>query len=207
MDSFHAPLSRGSEWGIERMALEIERKFLLANDDWKGEVIKSDRLRDGLIARFGQGQVRVRVTESDAWLTIKGPREAMSRSDNRPVSPLCSPHRRPPIYPSHGETAERTDASRLAHIRSHCRFGPSARARVRRRSRRRRQILRQPGRHDMVGAPLDQHRPVWRPADAAELHPQHFVSWIRRAGLWLRNQLWLYVRPHGRPNRRRPRRA
>ena len=33
------------------MALEIERKFLLANDAWKREVIKSERMRDGLIAR------------------------------------------------------------------------------------------------------------------------------------------------------------
>src|SRR5215471_16015254 len=61
------------------MALEIERKFLLANDEWKRQVIKSDHLRDGLIARFGEGKVRVRLTESNAWLTIKGPREGISR--------------------------------------------------------------------------------------------------------------------------------
>ena len=63
------------------MALEIERKFLLANDDWKREVVKSERLRDGLIARFGEGKVRVRLTESNAWLTIKGPREGISRPE------------------------------------------------------------------------------------------------------------------------------
>ena len=63
------------------MALEIERKFLLANDNWKREVIKSERLRDGLIARFGEGKVRARLTESNAWLTIKGPREGISRPE------------------------------------------------------------------------------------------------------------------------------
>jgi CYTH domain-containing protein len=63
------------------MALEIERKFLLANDDWKREVIKSEHLRDGLISRFGEGKVRVRLTESSAWLTIKGPREGISRQE------------------------------------------------------------------------------------------------------------------------------
>ena len=63
------------------MALEIERKFLLANDDWKREVIKCERLRDGLLARFGEGKVRVRLTESNAWLTIKGPREGISRPE------------------------------------------------------------------------------------------------------------------------------
>ena len=63
------------------MALEIERKFLLANDDWKREVIKSERLRDGLIGRFGEGKIRVRLTENNAWLTIKGPREGISRPE------------------------------------------------------------------------------------------------------------------------------
>jgi CYTH domain-containing protein len=63
------------------MALEIERKFLLTNDDWKREVITSEHLRDGLIARFGEGKVRVRLTESKAWLTIKGPREDISRPE------------------------------------------------------------------------------------------------------------------------------
>jgi CYTH domain-containing protein len=61
------------------MAREIERKFLLANDTWKGEVTKSEHMRDGLIARFGEGKVRVRLTEGSAWLTIKGPREGISR--------------------------------------------------------------------------------------------------------------------------------
>jgi hypothetical protein len=66
---------------IQRMALEIERKFLLANDEWKRQVIKSERLRDGLIARFGEGKVRIRLTESNAWLTIKGPREGITRPE------------------------------------------------------------------------------------------------------------------------------
>jgi len=61
------------------MALEIERRFLLANADWKREVIMSDCMWDGLIARFGEGKVRIRLTESSAWLTIKGPREGISR--------------------------------------------------------------------------------------------------------------------------------
>ena len=32
------------------MALEIERKFLVANDGWKHSIIRSMRIRDGLIA-------------------------------------------------------------------------------------------------------------------------------------------------------------
>jgi CYTH domain-containing protein len=63
------------------MTVEIERKFLLANADWKREVVKSERLRDGLIARFGEGKVRIRLTEGNAWLTIKGPRKGISRPE------------------------------------------------------------------------------------------------------------------------------
>jgi CYTH domain-containing protein len=61
------------------MGLEIERKFLLANDDWKREVIKREHMRDGLISRSRRGKVRVRLTDSNAWLTIKGPREGIGR--------------------------------------------------------------------------------------------------------------------------------
>ena len=61
------------------MALEVERKFLLANDDWKCAVVKREHLRDGLIARFGDGKVRVRLTESRASVTIKDARKGTSR--------------------------------------------------------------------------------------------------------------------------------
>jgi CYTH domain-containing protein len=63
------------------MTLEIERKFLLANDAWQREVIKSEHILDGLIARFGEGKVRVRLTESSASLTIKGSRNGISRPE------------------------------------------------------------------------------------------------------------------------------
>jgi len=63
------------------MNLEIERKFLVVNDAWKQEAVKSEYLRDGLIARFGEGKVRVRLTESGASLTIKGPRKGIVRQE------------------------------------------------------------------------------------------------------------------------------
>ena len=63
------------------MNLEIERKFLVVNDAWKRDVLKSEHLRDGLIARFGEGKVRVRVTEIGASLTIKGPRNGIVRQE------------------------------------------------------------------------------------------------------------------------------
>ena len=63
------------------MNLEIERKFLVVSDAWKHDVLKSEHLRDGLIARFGEGKVRVRLTESGASLTIKGPRNGIVRQE------------------------------------------------------------------------------------------------------------------------------
>jgi CYTH domain-containing protein len=61
------------------MALEIERKYLVVDDAWKRDVIKSEHMSDGLIARFGDGKVRVRLTDGSASLTIKGPRNGLSR--------------------------------------------------------------------------------------------------------------------------------
>jgi adenylate cyclase len=63
----------------EAMPLEIERKFLVVNDAWKRDALKGEHMRDGLVARFGDGKVRIRLTESGAWLTIKGPRKGITR--------------------------------------------------------------------------------------------------------------------------------
>lgn len=61
------------------MPIEIERKFLLANDAWRADVIQSDHLTDGLISRADGRKVRIRLSESRAWLTVKGPRHGISR--------------------------------------------------------------------------------------------------------------------------------
>jgi len=63
------------------MALEIERKFLVISDDWRAAAVGCQRLRDGLLARFGDGKVRVRVTDDRAWITVKGPRTGLSRAE------------------------------------------------------------------------------------------------------------------------------
>ncbi len=63
------------------MAIEIERKFLLANEGWRAAAISSDHLIDGLIARNGAGKVRVRLGTEKAWLTVKGARHGISRSE------------------------------------------------------------------------------------------------------------------------------
>lgn len=63
------------------MPAEIERKFLVDSDDWKLGVIQIEHLRDGLIARFDGGKVRVRQAAQRAWITVKGPREGLARPE------------------------------------------------------------------------------------------------------------------------------
>lgn len=63
------------------MGLEIERKFLVANDGWREHVTGRRHLRDGLIARFGEGKVRVRIDADRAWITLKGARSGIARPE------------------------------------------------------------------------------------------------------------------------------
>lgn len=61
------------------MPLEIERKFLVANDGWRASVIDCDVLRDGLISDSKGAHVRVRLGQKGAWLTVKSSRLGSSR--------------------------------------------------------------------------------------------------------------------------------
>lgn len=53
------------------MAIEIERKFLLADDGWRPLAVREDRLRDGLLAVTADRKVRVRIYGDRATLTVK----------------------------------------------------------------------------------------------------------------------------------------
>lgn len=61
------------------MALEIERRFLVAGDAWRRHVAWSRRLQQGYLSRRGDGlTLRVRLAEQsgsepEAWLTLKAP--------------------------------------------------------------------------------------------------------------------------------------
>lgn len=61
------------------MKQEIERKFLIIDESWRGAVTSVRHLRDGLIAVFGGGKVRVRVEGARAWIALKGPRAGCAR--------------------------------------------------------------------------------------------------------------------------------
>ncbi|WP_339951908.1 CYTH domain-containing protein [uncultured Albimonas sp.] len=71
------------------MPREIERKFLVASDSWRRDVASSQRLRDGLLASVEGRKVRVRCLDDRALLTVKGPREGISRDEFEYEIPLA----------------------------------------------------------------------------------------------------------------------
>ncbi|MGY0406794.1 MAG: CYTH domain-containing protein [Polaribacter sp.] len=54
------------------MSLEIERKFLVKNNDFKKESFKKTLLQQGFLNSDKERVVRIRVTDSEAFITIKG---------------------------------------------------------------------------------------------------------------------------------------
>lgn len=62
------------------MAIEIERKFLVKGTSYKTAAFSSYEIRQGYISNENGRSVRVRITDKEAVLTIKGP------SDNRGMS-------------------------------------------------------------------------------------------------------------------------
>ena len=63
------------------MGVEIERKFLVADDSWRCLAAASHPLRQGYLAVDGGITVRVRTDGQRAWLTVKGRGEGISRPE------------------------------------------------------------------------------------------------------------------------------
>jgi len=53
------------------MALEVEHKFLLANSDWRAEIDHSVHYKQGYLSSSPLSSIRVRISDSHAWLNIK----------------------------------------------------------------------------------------------------------------------------------------
>ena len=62
------------------MAIEIERKFLVASDMWRQDVVSSTLMRQGYLGG-GASTLRVRQTENAAFLTIKGRANGIARAE------------------------------------------------------------------------------------------------------------------------------
>ena len=63
------------------MAVEIERKFLVADHGWKNSIARSVRICDGLIANNNGQKVRVRIANGVATIAIKSRRRGPARTE------------------------------------------------------------------------------------------------------------------------------
>ena len=62
------------------MAIEIERKFLVKSDAWRQSVVSGTRMKQGYLGG-GASTIRVRKTETTAFLTIKGRANGIARTE------------------------------------------------------------------------------------------------------------------------------
>ena len=63
------------------MPKEIERKYLLADNSWKNFAVGSAAFRQGYIAKSNDCLVRIRISDKEAWITIKGKQVSFTRSE------------------------------------------------------------------------------------------------------------------------------
>lgn len=63
------------------MAKEIERKFLVTDDSYLALAISNARMMQGYLCRRPESTVRVRVTDGNAWLTVKGRNNGIVRDE------------------------------------------------------------------------------------------------------------------------------
>jgi CYTH domain-containing protein len=68
---------------------EIERKFLVSKDTWKKcTLLKKVNVRQGYLSKSQSHQVRIRVLDDQAAITIKGPRTNLTREEFEYTIPL-----------------------------------------------------------------------------------------------------------------------
>ena len=78
---------------LHHSPVEIERKFLVANDEWRQSVVRSVSIRDGLIAVYKDRKVRVRIAGDVATFAIKGPRIGIVRPEFEYEIPIADAER------------------------------------------------------------------------------------------------------------------
>jgi adenylate cyclase len=87
-------MSVREKFELDNGPVEIERKFLVASDEWRQLAVRSVRLRDGLIAAFKDRKVRVRIVGDDiATIAIKGPRIGIAQAEFEYEIPIVDAER------------------------------------------------------------------------------------------------------------------
>lgn len=70
------------------MVIEIERKFLVANDMWRVGARPGVHFRQGYLPKTAIDTVRIRCSELEASVTIKSPRRGLTRQEHSYAIPL-----------------------------------------------------------------------------------------------------------------------
>ena len=64
------------------MPLEIERKFLVSSDGWKKHtLVRKVPIEQGYIKTEGSNSVRLRLTDTQSFMTIKGAARGLTRTE------------------------------------------------------------------------------------------------------------------------------
>ena len=63
------------------MGVEIEKKFLLKNEDWKTQCTKGVKIKQGYLNSHTERTVRVRLSDGKGKITIKGKTENITRKE------------------------------------------------------------------------------------------------------------------------------
>ena len=74
------------------MAVEIEHKFLLANNDWRKQVSYSVQYKQGYLSSVATSSIRVRISDDHAWLNIKSATIGTQRHEYEYEIPLSDAH-------------------------------------------------------------------------------------------------------------------
>ena len=83
------------------MNIETERKFLVINDEYQAQAVRSYRIRQGYLAHDEGRTVRVRIRDDKGFITIKGPsiipgsrpewEKEITLQEAEDLFPLCKP--------------------------------------------------------------------------------------------------------------------
>jgi adenylate cyclase len=71
------------------MAIEIERKFLLQNENWRAYVSHSVIYKQGYLSSQATSSIRVRISDKQAWLNIKSATIGTQRAEYEYEIPLA----------------------------------------------------------------------------------------------------------------------
>ncbi len=71
------------------MAIEIERKFRVINNDWKNSILKKNEFRQGYLGTDALSSTRIRIANESAFLNIKSATLGIFRNEYEYAIPLA----------------------------------------------------------------------------------------------------------------------